>query len=327
MTRANPRRRASSFATLGVLIAGVLVTTGCASISNPTASTSDTTVVGGGAILETNSLEIDGERRTYLLRSPVRTDEAAPLPLLLVVHGAGGNAKRAEDATGLTALSDANGFIVAYPNGTQAMNTPGELAWNAGACCGKPVTDDIDDVAFITAAIDDIEKQHPVDRSRIFIAGFSNGGMLAYRLACEKPGLFAGVAVVAGALNVSDCSGAAATSMLLIHGTGDLTVPHSGGATNARTAARFGQWENASLGESIAHWAAVDGCDDAPSIAKSGAITRASYTECSTEARIEVVTISGGGHVWPTARKGGIDASALVTEYFGLDVPIAVLAQ
>lgn len=314
-------------AVLGVLIAAVVSVTGCASVSAPTASTGSATTVGGGAILETNSIEIDGERRSYLLRSPVRADPNAPMPLLVVVHGAGGSAQRAEDATGLTALSDANGFIVAYPNGTQAMNVPGELSWNAGVCCGKPVTRGIDDVSFITATIEDIEKQHPVDRSRVYIAGFSNGGMLAYRLACEKPGLFAGVAVVAGAFNVSDCSTAAATSMLLIHGTNDRTVPHTGGETNARTAARFGLWTNASLAESTDFWAQLDGCSTEPVSASKGAVTTASYSECSSEAKLEVVTIRGGGHIWPTLDKSGVDGSELIVDYFDLRAPVAVLAQ
>ena len=305
------------------MLAAAVALAGCAAL--PGSDAPIVTAAAGGAAAST--IVVDGLERTYLVRAPERVVADAPLPLLLVIHGAGGNAARAEAATGLTALSDADGFIVAYPQGTQAADVAGEYSWNAGACCANPVKKNIDDVGFINAMIDDIALAHPVDPERIFVAGFSNGGMLAYRLACELDRRVAGIAVVAGALNVESCDAPAATSVVMIHGTGDQTVPYTGGKTNERTAGRFGQWHNASLADAVSYWSGRDGCTASPITAVDGGVTRASFDACEEGVSVEVVTIKDGGHVWPVKAKGGFDASTFITQHFGLGGPVATLAQ
>jgi len=312
-------------ALLGALALVALLVAGCAPVSAPDASAPVIAAAAATGAAVTNTITVGGIERSYLLRTPVRaTDDA--MPLLIVIHGAGGNAARAETATALTALSDADGFIVAYPNGTQAADIPGELSWNAGVCCGRPVVEQIDDVAFIAAAIADIESKEPVDPARIFVTGFSNGGMLAHRLACELPGRIAGIAVVAGALNVPDCAAEGVTSVLMIHGTGDMTVPFQGGATNERTAKRFGTWTNSPLSAAVAFWTGQDGCGESTSEV-TGGLTHVSFGTCTDGAKVDVVTIKDGGHIWPVEAKSGMDASTFITEYFGLGKPVATLAQ
>jgi len=318
----------ASVALACALAALALVVAGCAPISAPlSAQEAAAPALAATAVAITNTITVDGVERDYLLRTPASA-VSEPRPLLLVVHGAGGSAGRAETATGMTALSDAGGFIVAYPQGTQAADVAGEYSWNAGACCANPVKNNVDDVSYIKALIADIQAQQPVDPARIYIAGFSNGGMLAYRLACEMPGQFAGIAVVAGAFNVSECATAGATSVLMIHGTGDKTVPYSGGATNERTALRFGQWKNASLATAIDFWANLDGCGAAaPFAAIDGGITRKSFATCAGDTKLDVVTIANGGHIWPVKAKSGFDASSLITEFFDLAQPSTILAR
>ena len=321
-TRGPRRIRAPHIALVAVLAAAVTLA-GCASV--PATEAPIVTAAAGGAVA--TSITVDGLERTYLVRAPERAVEDAPLPLLLVIHGAGGNAAKAEAATGMTGLSDADGFIVAYPQGTQAADVAGEYSWNAGACCANPVRKNIDDVGYINAMIDDIATDYPVDPARIYVAGFSNGGMLAYRLACELDRRVAGIAVVAGALNVTSCEAPAATSVLMIHGTGDLTVPYTGGKTNERTAGRFGQWHNASLDDAIGYWSWRDGCSGEPVTSVDGSLTYAAYDACDEGVKLDVVTIDGGGHVWPSKAKGSFDASRFIAEYFGLSAPEATLAQ
>lgn len=314
----------ASIAVACAIAALALVVAGCAPVSEPQAAAP---ALAATAVAITNTITVDGVNRDYLLRTPA-TAVSEPRPLLLVVHGAGGNAGKAEKATGMTALSDAGGFIVAYPQGTQAADVAGEYSWNAGACCANPVKNNVDDVAYIKALIADIQTQQSVDPARIYIAGFSNGGMLAYRLACELPGEFAGIAVVSGAFNVSDCATAGATSVLMIHGTGDKTVPYSGGATNERTALRFGQWENASLAMAVDFWSNLDGCGTAaPFAVVEGGVTRKSFAACADEKKVDVVTIADGGHIWPIKAQSGFDASSLITEFFDLAQPSTVLAR
>jgi polyhydroxybutyrate depolymerase len=325
MTSGRTRGSRTPIALVVALTAIATVVIGCAPITSTIASGSAAPASVSGAVI-TNTLTVDGRERTYLLRAPERVDESAPLPLLLVIHGAGGNASKAETATAMTDLAGADGFIVAYPNGTQAADVEGEFAWNAGACCATPVRDGIDDVKFIMAAIADIQAQQPVDPDRIYVSGFSNGGMLSYRLACERPGFFAGVAVIAGALNVPECA-ASATSVLMIHGTADVTVPYKGGKTNERTAARFGQWTNASFSDAVDYWSATDGCGQVPFRSIDGVVTRLSFDGCADDTTVEVVTIADGGHRWPITVEVGFDASDLITEFFDLGSPVSTLAQ
>ena len=313
-------------ALLGALAVVAALVTGCAPVTAHDASGPAVVAAAATGAAVTNTLTVGGLERSYLLRTPVRASDD-PMPLLIVIHGAGGNADRAELATGITQLSDADGFIVAYPNGTQAADIPGELSWNAGVCCGRPVIDQIDDVAFIAATIADISEKEPVDASRIYVAGFSNGGMLAHRLACELPGRIAGIAVVAGALNVSDCAAEGVTSVLMMHGTGDLTVPYQGGATNERTAKRFGTWTNAPLSRAVSFWTGQDACGSSPKTSEKNGVTRTTYEACADGAKVDVITIRDGGHIWPIETKSGIDASTFITEYFGLGKPVATLAQ
>ena len=325
MTSGRTRGSRTPIAVVVALAIAALSLAACAPVTAIDASGS-VVAANSSSSSERKTLEVDGRERSYLLSTPARVDVDAPLPLLLVIHGAGGNAAKAENATGMTGLANAEGFIVAYPNGTQAAGITDENSWNAGACCARPVRDDIDDVKFIMAAIADIAAHQPVDPSRIYVSGFSNGGMLSYRLACERPGFFAGVAVVAGALNVPDCA-AAATSVLMIHGTGDFTVPYDGGETNEKTAARFGQWTNASFADAVSYWSAADGCGTTPFSQVDGAITRLSYDGCADDVKLEVVTIADGGHRWPIVAEVGVDASDMITEFFGLGAPVSTLAK
>jgi len=330
MTSARSRRSRHTAALLGALagIVGLaLAASGCAAVVSTPVAGVDAPVVVAAGTAAVSMIMVDGIERTYRLQVPARADTDAPLPLVLVLHGAGGSAERAEIATGMSALADANGFIVAYPQGTQAAEIPGEYSWNAGVCCGAPVATGIDDVGFITTLIADVSTAHPVDAERIFVAGFSNGGMLANRLACEVGGIVAGIAVVGGALNVERCEAPTTTSVLLVHGTADATVPYAGGATNERTAARFGSWINASVQDAVDYWAGRDDCLPEPVSTIEGAVTTATWQECAADAALTLVTIAEGGHVWPIAEVSGFDASSLIVEHFGLGAGEVALAR
>ena len=95
-----------------------------------------------------------------------------------MLHGGYGDGAQAERSYGWDAQADAGHFVVAYPT------APGP-AWNAISCCGIPARSGVDDVAFVTAMVDDIAAQTPVDSTRVYATGMSNGAMMALRLACQ----------------------------------------------------------------------------------------------------------------------------------------------
>jgi polyhydroxybutyrate depolymerase len=265
-------------------------------------------------------LEVDGEERSYVARVPDGAAIGAPLalPVLVVLHGAGGDGARVEFATGLSSYAERDDFIVVYPDGTQVADVPGQRGWNADRCCGTPAATRVDDVGFLSAMLDDLESQYAVDTERIYISGFSNGGMMSYRLSCELGDRIAGVAVVGGAYNLSECESKERMDVLIVHGTADETVPYRGGHTNERTAARFGQWINASVGAATRIWMARNDCDPQPETTVDGSVTRQAYAGCDDDSRLDVVTIAGGAHVWPVAAVNGFDASASIVDFFRL---------
>ena len=263
-------------------------------------------------------ISVGGLERTYLIHIPADASAENPLPLLVMFHGAGGDGARAEVTTGFTTDSNDNDFIVAYPNGTAANSIEGELAWNAGNCCGLPRGRNVDDVGFISAMLAQIEGKYAVDTSRVYLAGFSNGGMMTYRLACQLPGTFAAIAVVSGALNYKDCATDTPLPVLIVHGRADQTVPYDGGETNPRTASRFGQWTNSSVVYSTNFWLKADGCDDDPVITKDETTSTDSYDDCEDGGTVEVVSVTNGTHVWPRIETLGVDASGLILKFFGL---------
>ncbi|TSD88419.1 polyhydroxybutyrate depolymerase [Mycobacterium sp. KBS0706] len=246
------------------------------------------------------TLPVDGVSRSYTLHLPPAAAGGNPLPLVVVLHGGGANADSAIALTGFSAEADAEGFIVAYPNGTGRLKptaeTAGQFSWNAGDCCGAAMRQDADDVGFLRALVSTIEQERAVDRHRIYAAGFSAGGMMAYRLACEAGDIFAGVAVVSGAILVPSCTPSRPVSVIHIHGTDDEAVPFKGTAERESYArAKFPPVQ-----ESVTFWAAFDGCQAQP-VARATVlgIKVEDYPDCRAGTAVRFDVVEGGIHAWP----------------------------
>lgn len=157
--------------------------------------------------------------------------------LVVVLHGGLGNAGRIADEkseTGLNldAKAEENGFIVAYLNGTPVTRLPfgHMLGWNAGACCGRSATNGVDDVGYITGAVNDLIARYGIARDRVYGMGHSNGAMMTLRMMCETD-VYAAAISISGALETADqnCPDARGKRILAIHGADDNNVPVAGG--------------------------------------------------------------------------------------------------
>jgi polyhydroxybutyrate depolymerase len=144
----------------------------------------------------------DGRTRTYIVRPPRDVaNNRTPLPVVLVLHGGGGNAVNAERMSGFTELVERERLIAVYPDGTGRLPTT-LLTWNADHCCALAMTERVDDVGFIAALLDTLAARYPVDARRIYVTGMSTGGMMAHKLARELPQRIAAIAPVVGAVFV-----------------------------------------------------------------------------------------------------------------------------
>ena len=253
------------------------------------------------------SLSVGGRERSYRLYQPGSVEPGRPAPLVVVLHGGFGSAGQAEQAYGWDELADRHGFLVAYPDGVGR-------SWNAGWCCGPAHIHDVDDVGFAGELIADISAGDSVNPRRVFAAGVSNGAMLAYRIACESPGLLAAIGAVAGTM-VCDCPRPGPVSLLHIHGLEDRNVPFWGGVGPKAADRR----QRPSVPSVIQFWRTGGGCGR-PTVIEEGPVRRESALG---PGGIEVclITLAGVGHVWPGSRP----PSSRVAAMLNLDPPSNVI--
>lgn len=176
------------------------------------------------------TVNLNGDQRPYLAHVPAQASGKA-LPMVLVLHGGLGNMRvqANERFYHQVSAADQYGYIVVFPNGYSRLPGGKFATWNAGNCCGPAVKKQSDDVVVIRAIIQDMEQRAQIDAKRIFVDGMSNGGMMAYRLACEMADTFSAIASVAGTDNTQRCQPAKPVAVLHIHAKDDDHVPFEGG--------------------------------------------------------------------------------------------------
>jgi len=159
-------------------------------------------------------------KRSYRLFVPQGLVAGKFAPLVIAMHGGLGTGDIFAKQTGFDAVAQQHGFVVAYPDGLGRV-------FNAGRCCGNAQAND---VAFVRALVADLKTRLPIDASRVYGMGFSNGAMLLHRIACEAPEVFAAIAPVSGGIMVESCPSKSPVSALLIQGRLDKRIPWDGGA-------------------------------------------------------------------------------------------------
>ncbi|HEY1771850.1 MAG TPA: PHB depolymerase family esterase [Gammaproteobacteria bacterium] len=254
----------------------------------------------------TVSIVFDGLDRSYQLHMPAPAPATAP-PVVVVLHGGGGNAESAARMTGFDAEADRHGFIAVYPNGTDEsrplMNLFGKSfrTWNAGGCCGYARDHSIDDVGFIRAVVTAVIKDNAADPKRVYATGISNGGMMAYRLACEASDVFAAVAPVSAIQDVQDCKPVHPVSIFHIHGEKDENVPIDGGV-GKKALDEEGKRGRPPVQLSIDFWVKRDGCSVTAHSQEPG-VDMVNYGGCEDDTEVQYFKILDGGHSWPGGQR------------------------
>jgi len=231
-------------------------------------------------------VQVGDTERTFNIVIPNAHDGETPISVVLAFHGWSLNAAVMAQMSGLSATAAVHGFVVAYPQGVGH-------SWNAGSCCGTAFEQQMDDVAFVRALVDNIGENLCVDLDRVYATGFSNGGMLSHRLACEASDVIAAIAPVAGVIMLedADCTPPRPMPILHFHGTGDTSVGYYGN----------GMVEHVSVAESVASWVERNGCDPDPEITfMEDDTTCETWSSCGDEGVVATLcSIEGMGHCWP----------------------------
>ncbi len=228
----------------------------------------------------------DGAERSFRVFVPPNYAPNKAMPVVLNFHGVANDAWTQVLLSDMESKAEAAGFIAVHPEGRALPST----SWNAGACCQPAATLGVDDIGFVRVLLDRLTERLCVDPRRIYATGISNGGMLAYRLACEVSDRIAAIAPVAASLVHTPCKPPRPVPVMIFHGTLDSIVPYAGNPLLGYP----------SVSANVEHWTTHNRCGDQKqsSFSKGDASCEA-YTACQDGAQVEVCTILGGGHTWP----------------------------
>jgi polyhydroxybutyrate depolymerase len=268
-------------------------------------------------------IQVGRYEREYLL---YRRDKSAPKPLIIVLHGEYG-AIRGARKLGFEELADENGFAVVYPRGTNKQ-------WMDGRHNDFTLNNrGLDDIAFLRALTDKLIADKVADPERIYVVGFSGGGIMAYRAACEMTGTFAAVASVAASMARGYeylCRPSRPIPLMIINGTADPVTPWKGG-TVSMVGSNVSSGEIISVDKNVAFWRRENKCADSshleaidtdPSLSP---VFHHRWDKCD----VELYEIRDGDHSWPGQKSpliapimfhmgntAPLDATKVIWEFF-----------
>ena len=245
----------------------------------------------------------DGINREYIMYIPNSYDGTSAVPLMLNFHGNGGSASDYMQEADMRSLAEADTFILVYPQGSCL---DGLSHWNACPIGGNNKSD-ADDFGFVESLINNISSQYNIDMERIYAAGYSNGGMMAYGLANYKSELIAAVASVSGVM--LDCTGTTSHPMPVahLHGTSDGVLPYNGNSYYSSAQSTLDYWIN------------FNNTTTSPTvnIDNSGGMTIEHYVYDQGDSLVSVEHYKyiGGEHVWFNSTFQGQNTSELVWSF------------
>ncbi len=260
------------------------------STATPAASPGRTSATGQPTPGDSNGEVVVGGTRPTVLYPPTG-GFGAPAPRLIILHGWGSNGADADAYLGLGPVAAAHGFMYVHPDGT--MDSSGRTFWNAtNACCDFDGLAP-DDSTYLADLIGEVASTAPLDASRVYVVGHSNGGFMAHRFACDHADLLAAVVSFAGATypTESDCEPAAPVYVVQIHGQLDDTILYDGGELDGQP--------YPSASDTVLSWARNDGC----ALTGASSETRLDLALPNDDAETQVFAYSGcepggGAELW-----------------------------
>lgn len=248
---------------------------------------------------KTISLIIERNERSFIVYLPTGFNNAGKMPLIFAIHGGSGTPEGMINIANFKPIAERDKVVLVYPAGIQKN-------WNDG----RPTTPNqlgINDVIFFNQLCDYMIANYPVDGSKIYATGISNGGFMASRLGCELSNRIAAIAVNAATIEATtiapNCNPGRTVPALYIHGTTDPLVPFAGGQM---TAGGTAGGTILSHFQAIDNWVAINACNatpnitDLPDIANDGTtIKQRIYGGGRNGSEVVSYVVLNGGHTWP----------------------------
>ena len=272
----------------------------CAAVTNclDAADSNGDLVIGVG---DSGACQVPlGGDRPVTVHVPPSYVAGTPIPLVVMLHGYGASAALEETYLRLRPLADQRGFLYVHPDGT--IDLINNRFWNATDACCNIFGSTVDDSTYLSNVIAGVAAKYSVDAKRVFVMGHSNGGFMAYRLACDHADQIAAIVSLAGAMfnDPMQCTPSSPVSVLEIHGTADTTIPYDGGSIVGHP------FPSAPV--TVGDWVTLDGCATMPdnsaapldldsSLAGAETTVEKFTTGCLSGSEVDLWTIQGGAHI------------------------------
>ncbi|MBN1952742.1 MAG: hypothetical protein JW801_16185 [Bacteroidales bacterium] len=249
-------------------------------------------------------LDVNGTERDYFVHVPENLPADTDVPLIIALHYLGCTNSAFETYTQLSIKADQENFIVAYPQGIGN-------SWNADSCCSPAVDENIDDIGFITMLLDTLIEDYPVDTNRVYLAGFSNGAMLAHNLASLLSDRLAGVAAVGGIFTLPENHAEHPVPVIHFHALADASVKFSG------------MWGCISVDSLLNQWKEINGILAEPDTFRNDSGVRGIlYPSPDSSANIILYTAETSNHAWMITER--LNTTNRIWEFFetGINTPL-----
>lgn len=254
------------------------------------------------------SWEHDGRKREVVVVIP-KAASTKKVPMVIGIHGYGGSAPGFEVQTGMGLLAEKEGFIFVAPSALENRR-----GWNVAFI--KLGMQGVDDGQFIADLTDSLIKSLPVDPKRVFVAGHSNGAMLANEMGARFSSKYRGIACVAGIVGSQGPvmpklpKPSRPISVLHIHGRADGVVAYE--------AASKALLHGMSAPEGAKWWAESMGLKTTPQTSKKDGVQTDRYLGKNVEVRLD--SLDERGHEWPSflqpKPKTRYDATTSIWSFF-----------
>lgn len=258
--------------------------------SRPAGSAGCGTAAPAGS--STKHYEVQGHARLAIVHVPTGYTGKVPVALVLNLHGSQSTAAQQELFSGMDAVSDEDGFVLAYPQAD--IPEAGGFDWNVPdeplVGGSYPPKGSANDDVFLATLVADLEARYCVNPLRVFATGMSGGARMASQLGCDESGVFAAIAPVAGLRFPSHCTATRAVPVIAFHGSADPIDPYAGNG--------MAYWTY-SVPVAASRWATHDGCATRPKVVDAKGFTLTVYSGCASNASVRLYEVAGEGHEWP----------------------------
>jgi polyhydroxybutyrate depolymerase len=267
---------------------------------SPGASPGTGTAATTHTVRTTHTIKAGGRTRSWVqVTAPGTASGSAPI--IVVLSGIHATPSQEIARDGLVPLAASGSAELVYPAGVGK-------SWNAGGCCGVAAKENVNDVAFLQALVAQLDPGH---RQPVYLAGYSNGGRLAYRVACTDPGLFGAIAVLK-AMPEPGCVVSQPVTIMQIDATNDPTVPYQPGDP--------GREQPAATTE-VARLQSADGCTGPPAVVTEGSLRLETWTGCTAGTRLAFAVYQGGKHTIPLGNATTPSAASIIWTFFSASGP------